>query len=241
MTGIDGVMCIAPKKYIEKMMASYEQFFGTTPSQKFTSPLEKGNHPETNDSKFLDSMGMQQYQSLIGAMQWAVSIGRLDITTAIMTLSSFRAMPQRGHLDCVKRVYGYLSKMKEGIIHVHTDKLDYSGLAEQDLDWTASVYGNVSKILPTDAPTLLGKYVTLTHYFDANLFHGMLTGRSITGLLHLLNKTPNDWYSKKQATVETATYGSEFIATRTCVDQVIDHHTSICYLGVLICDKSFVS
>jgi hypothetical protein len=23
----DGVMCIAPKKYIEKMMASYEQFF----------------------------------------------------------------------------------------------------------------------------------------------------------------------------------------------------------------------
>jgi hypothetical protein len=24
----DGVMCIAPKKYIEKMMASYEQFFG---------------------------------------------------------------------------------------------------------------------------------------------------------------------------------------------------------------------
>jgi hypothetical protein len=38
----------------------------------------------------------------------------------------------------------------------------------QDLDWATSVYGNSSKILPTNAPTPLGKkYVTLTHYFDA--------------------------------------------------------------------------
>jgi hypothetical protein len=131
----DGVMCIAPKKYIEKMMASYEQFFGSKPSQKFKSPLEKGDHPEIDTLEFLDSTKPQQYQSLIGAMQWAVSIGCLDITTAVMTLSSFRAMPRRGHLDRVKRVYGYLSKMKDGIIHVRTDEPDYSGLPEQDLDW----------------------------------------------------------------------------------------------------------
>jgi hypothetical protein len=37
----DGVLCIAPKKYIEKMIASFEQFFGTKPSQRFLSPLEK--------------------------------------------------------------------------------------------------------------------------------------------------------------------------------------------------------
>jgi hypothetical protein len=132
-----------------------------------------------------------------------------------MTLASFRAMPRRGHLDRVKRIYGYLSKMKEGIIYVRTDEPDNSGLQEQDLDWATSVYSNISKILPTNAPTPLGKYVKLTHYFDANLYHDMLTGRSVTGLLHLLSKTPSDWYSKKQATVEMATYGSEFIATRT--------------------------
>jgi hypothetical protein len=138
-------------------------------------------------------------------MQWGVSIGRLDITTTVMTLSSFRAMPRCGHLDHVKRVYGYLSKMKEGIIRVCTDEPDYSGLPEQDLDWATSVHGNIFKILPTDAPTPLGKYVTVTHYFDANLYHDMLTGGSVTGLLNLQNKTPIDWYSKKQATVETAT------------------------------------
>jgi hypothetical protein len=109
-------MCIAAKKYVEKMMGSFEQFFGCKPSQKFNSPLEKGDHPEIDSSAFLDSTETQQYQSLIGAMQWAVSIGRLDITTAVMTLSGFRAMPRRGHLDRVKCVYGYLSKMKDAVI-----------------------------------------------------------------------------------------------------------------------------
>jgi hypothetical protein len=79
------------------------------------------------------------------------------------------------------------------------------------------------------------------HYFDANLYHDMLTGCSVIGLLHLLNKTPMDLYSKKQATVETAIYGSEFIAARTCVDQVINLLTSLHYLGVWIHNKSFAS
>ena len=150
-------------------------------------------------------------------------------------------MPRRGHLDQVKRVYGYLSKMKDAIICVHTAEPDYSGLPDQAFDWAQMVYGNVSKIHPKDAPPPLGKYVTLTHYFDANLYHDMLTGHSVTGILHLLmNKMPIDWYSKKQATVETATYGSEFIAAHTCVDHVIDLCTMLWYLGVPIHEMSYM-
>jgi hypothetical protein len=52
--------------------------------------------------------------------------------------------------------------------------------------------------------------------------HDVTTGRSVTGILHLANKTPIAWYSKKQAMVETATFGSEFVAARICVEQVID-------------------
>jgi hypothetical protein len=67
-------------------------------------------------------------------------------------------------------------------------------------------------VLPKDAPEPLGKHVTLTHYVDANLMHDVTTGKSVPRILHLINKTPLDWYSKKQAMVETATYGSEFVA-----------------------------
>ena len=40
--------------------------------------------------------------------------------------------------------------------------------------------------------------------------------------------------------VETATYGSEFVAARTCVDQIIDLHTTLHSLGIPIWDKSYV-
>ena len=74
----------------------------------------------------------------------------------------------------------------------------------------------------------------LTHYVDANLMRDIMTGRSVTGILHMINKTPLDWYPKKKATVETATYGSEFVASRICVEQIIDLRNTLRYLGVPI-------
>ena len=119
-------------------------------------------------------------------------------------------------------------------------KPDYSDLPSIEQDWAKSVYGDVKELLPQDAPEPLGKYVTLTHYVDANLMHDLVTGRSVTGILHLLNKTPIDWFSKKQGTVETATYGSEFVAARTCVEQIIELRTTLRYLGVPIREKSYM-
>ena len=55
-----------------------------------------------------------------------------------------------------------------------------------------------------------------------------------------MNHTPIDSYSKRQATVETATYGSEFIASITATEQIIDlWHTLRC-LGVPIKTKSYL-
>ena len=82
--------------------------------------------------------------------------------------------------------------------------------------------------------------MTLTTYVDANLYHDMITGRSVTGIIHLINGTPFDWYSKKQSTVETATYTSEFVAARVAIDQIIDHRTTLRYLGVPIREKTYM-
>ena len=169
-----------------------------------------------------------------------VTIGRFDIITAVMTLSGFRVAPRKGHLDRVKRVYGYLSKMRHATIRIRTEEPNYSDIPDVQYDWARTVYGEVKEMLPTDAPEPLGKYVTLTHYVDANLMHNVLTGRSVTGILHLVNKTPIEWFSKKQATVETATYGSEFVAARICVEQVIDLRNTLRYLGIPVRDKSYM-
>ena len=58
------------------MEDAYKQRFnGETPTTKVTSPLDPGDHPELDTSEFLDEDGVEIYQSLIGSMQWAISIG----------------------------------------------------------------------------------------------------------------------------------------------------------------------
>ena len=99
-------------------------------------------------------------------------------------------------------------------------------------DWERSVYGDVTELLPKDAPAPKGKPVKTAGHVDANLLHDLLTGRSVTGILLFLNKFPVDWYSKKQATVETATYGSEFVAARTATEMIMELRTTLRYLGV---------
>lgn len=93
---------MAPRKYIEKIAAQYEKTFGEKLRTNVRSPLEKGDHPELDDTDILGPEGVTQYQSIIGQLQWAVSLGRVDIATAVMTLSSFRAAPKEGHLNRAK-------------------------------------------------------------------------------------------------------------------------------------------
>jgi len=87
-------------------------------------------------------------------------------------------------------------------------------------------------------PRTIGRYMTLSHYVDAK--HNMLMGRSVTGILHYLNKMLINWYSKKQATIKTATYNSELVSAHLAVDQIVDLHQTLRYLGVPIHEKSYL-
>ena len=80
-------------------------------------------------------------------------------------------------------------------------------------------------------PDPLGKAVITTTTMDDNLNCCLATGKSLTGCLHFVNKTPVDWYSKKEATVETATYSSEFVAAKTATEQIMDIRQTLRYLG----------
>ena len=163
----DKVLCIQPRKYIERMVETYVRLFGEKLKELYSSPLKKGDHPELDTSDLLDADGIQKYQSMIGAMQWAISIGRFDIATAIMSLSSFRVTPRVGHLERCKRIYAYLSKMRHAAIQVRTDEPNFSALPDITYDWAQSVYGNVKEVIPKDYLKLLGKHVTLSHYVDS--------------------------------------------------------------------------
>ena len=82
--------------------------------------------------------------------------------------------------------------------------------------------------------------MTTTTYVDANLHHDQVTGRAVTACLYLVNTNPSHWHTKRQAPVETATFGSEFVAARITTDQIIDLKYTLMYHGVPIRSKSYM-
>ena len=176
---------------------------------------------------------------MVGQLQWAVTLGRYDILAHVMSMSRFRLAPKVGHIERMKRIYGYLSRTKHYALRFRTAEPNYMHLPDLEYDWTR-IYGNVFEQIPKDAPEPLGKSVTTTTFLDANLLHDLITGRSVAAVLHFFNLTPGDWYSKRQATVENATYGSEFVAAKTATEQIIDTRQTLRYLGVPIKSKAYM-
>jgi hypothetical protein len=229
----DGTLLISPKKYVERMIVNFERMFNQKPKLA-SSPIEKGDHPEIDVSEEMDVDGIAKYQSLLGSTNWVVQMGRFDIATASMTMSGFRANPRQGHFMRVFRIYGYLRKMNQGCIRVDTSRYDFSDTEFQEFDWQRTVYKGAKETIPTNAPTPLGKEVDTIYFHDANLYHDIITGRSVTGIIHFLNRTPIDWFSKKQNTVETSTYGSEYVASRIAAEQIIDLRNTLRFMGIPI-------
>jgi len=124
--------------------------------------------------------------------------------------------------------------MRHGIIKVRTAAPDYSSIPVKMYDWEYTCYRDAHEEIPFDAPEPKGKSVTTTLFFDANLYHDLISGKAVSGILHMFNQTPVDWYSKLQTTAESATFGSEYISGRTCVEQIIDLGLTLRYLGVPI-------
>ena len=81
---VDGVLCCAPRAYIDKILENFKRLFCDYP-KKYSSPLEGGDHPELDASPLLEGDQIKIYQSLIGTLQWVIQIGHFDVSTAVMT------------------------------------------------------------------------------------------------------------------------------------------------------------
>ena len=209
----DGTFVSQPKKYINKLAETYKRLFNNEPPKDHKTPLDKNDHLELDTSDILEGDMAAKYLKMVGQLQWQVTLGRFDLQH-VAAMSRFRAAPRQGHMDRLKRIYAYAIRTKDYAVRFISDQPDYSFLPEQNFDWTYSVYGDVHEILPDGMPLPLGEAVVTTTTMDVNLNHCLATGKPSTGCLHFfVNKFPVDWYSKKQATVETATYGSEFVAS----------------------------
>ena len=225
--------------YVKKIVSEYERIMGFGTPKNVTTPLEPGDHPELDETAVVTPEKRRIYWSLIGMLQWAVTLGRIDIAIAVSTMSRFRVEPRQGHLDRVGRIFGYLRYYKSTSIKFRVDEPDYSSYTKTDHNWEY-VYGGVTEEKPDDAPEPKGKRVVLTSFVDASLHHCKVTGRGVTGIIHMMNKTPIEWYTKRQSTMETSTYGAEFMAAKVCVEQIMGLRYELRMMGVPISNSTYM-
>ena len=192
----DGTLAADPRRFVNKILESCERMFKEKP-RKSRPPLEGGDHPELHTPELCDEHQTNQFQTLVGQLQWLISPGHFDIAVHVMSLSRFRAQPRKGHLDRAKRSVGYLLFLPDGAIRFRTGEPDFPSLNDQEYDWTRSVYSGACEQIPHDIPKPLGEHGQTTHYADANLPHDHATGKAVTAVLHFLNQTPIDAFSKR--------------------------------------------
>jgi len=230
----DGTLVWGAKTYIKRMLDNVKHMCGEDP-RPYTAPLEDKDSPELDETELLDDEGIKQYQSLIGALQWCVTLGRFDVAVSVMTMGRFRACPRVGHLQRLLRICGYLKKFPDGGIRFRTGTPKHEdNHTPVSHDWAYSVYGDSEEEVDPNSPIPKGEPMRLTTFVDANLMHCKVTGRSATGVFHLVDQTPVAWFSKRQSTVETATYGSEFVAARQATEQIMDIRILMRDMGIRI-------
>ena len=81
-------------------------------------------------------------------------------------------------------------------------------------------YPDAMEAVPPNMPEPRGKPVIMSTFVDADHAGCKATRRSHTGVIIFINRDPISCYSKRQNTVESSTFGSEFIAMKTAVELV---------------------
>ena len=221
---IDGRQCwtMNCEQYVKSAIANIESRLselGQRLPSKCATPLQANYRPELDVTAELKIDGIRYYQEQIGVLRWAVELGRIDIATEVSMMSTHLALPREGHLQQVYHMFGYLkAKPKKTIAfdpaHPNIDESRFLQCDWQDF------HRGAKESIPGDMPEPRGNVVTTHCFVDADHAGNKVTRRSQSGILIFVNRAVVLWYSKRQNTVETSTFGSEFVAMRVAVELI---------------------
>jgi hypothetical protein len=137
-------------------------------------------------------------------------------------MSRFNMAPREGHQKAIKRVLAYLKTFPKGRITIDTSYPSHSEYPIDNHPNCKDFYPDLEEEIPKGLPKSKGPKVRMAVNIDADHAHDLVTRRSITGILVMLNNTPLRWISKRQKTVETSTYGSELVTSRIATELITE-------------------
>ena len=133
-------------------------------------------------------------------------------------MASCMALPRERHLEQLFHMFSYLlNKHNSEMVFVPSGPEIDEHLFQKE-DWTNTVYGSCSEDKPPNTKEPRGYGFKIRAYVDSDHAGDSVTRRSRTGFIVYLNSSPIFWTSKKQTSIETSSFGSEFIAMKVCCE-----------------------
>ena len=204
------------------------------------APFTSNYRPEIDGSEELADEGATYYQSIIGIIRWILELGHIDVGVEASMLASCMTLPREGNIQQLFHVFAYLKNKHNARFVVDPTYPDIN-LDDYELnqDWT-KFYGNVEEDIPENATEPLGKEFIMRAYVDADHAGDKLTRRSRTGYIVFLNMALICWFSKKQASIETSSFGSEFIAMKQCCEFIRGLRYKLRMMGLPVNEPTFI-
>ena len=193
------------------------------------SPFSSASYrPELDASTFCTPELIAVYQNMVGVLRWIVELGRIDIQQEVLLLSQYLVQPRKGHLAQACNIFRYLKhRHQKGYVVMDPMKWEITWSWGPDevhprrrAEFMTELYPDACQMLPPDMPEPLGQSVNVTCFVDADHAGNKVTRRSHTGIIIFVNSAPIIWYSKRQNTVESSTFGSEIIAMKQATDMI---------------------
>jgi len=199
--------------------------------KKVKTVLPSGYKPELDGSKEVDDETAIVYMQFVGILRWLVELGRIDVAAGVSMMSAYNAMPRVGHFHAVLHMFAYLENNLDWELAMDCRPKEWNVIPEQS--WK-EFYPFAKDELPPDMPEPLGKAVELTMFVDASHAANVVTRQSRTGVIIYVMGAPVIWFSKKQNSIETSSFGSEFMALKTGIELLEGLRYKLRMMGVPI-------
>ena len=113
---------LSSQTYAGNMIEKFESLMADGRSQycfkEYKTPMDKEYHPELDESPLLNAELHSRYRSMVGSLNWLITIGRFDVQFAVTALAHYSHAPRAGHLTALLQVMGYIKKFKKAKILV---------------------------------------------------------------------------------------------------------------------------
>ena len=124
-------------------------------------------------------------------------------------------------MNQIYHIFAYLKKNHNAELVLDPSEPEINPHEFERKDWEATEFGDeLEEELPPNRPKALGCGIIMRAYVDADHAAETVTRRSRTGFIVYINNAPIFWSSKKQNSVETSSFGSEFMAMKHCTEYV---------------------